>query len=177
MTLFPGGSDCKESACNVGDPVSVCGSGRSPGEGNGNPLQYSCLKNPIDGGTWWARVHRVTKSQTWMSNLLTLYTMHSCVTCEIINWVFFFFQFPSSLFYIFQRVSLSPPWLSLFLGIILFAVILISIYLSLYMYFCFLFLVVHYWCIGTQQISVYQSCSLKLSWTHLLVLIIWRWKL
>ena len=47
---FPGGSDRKESACNVGDPDSVPGLGRSHGEGNGNPLQYSCLENPMDGG-------------------------------------------------------------------------------------------------------------------------------
>ena len=49
---FPGGSDGKESACNVGDPVSVSGLGRSPGERNGNPLQYSCLENPMDRGIW-----------------------------------------------------------------------------------------------------------------------------
>ena len=49
---FPGGSDGKASACNAGDPGSIPGSGRSPGEGNGNPLQYSCLENPMDGGAW-----------------------------------------------------------------------------------------------------------------------------
>ena len=49
---FPGGSDGKVSAYNVGDPGSIPGSGRSPGEGNGNPLQYSCLENPRDGGAW-----------------------------------------------------------------------------------------------------------------------------
>ena len=48
---LPGGSDGKESACNVGDMGSIPGSGRSPGEGNGNPLQYSCLENPMDKGT------------------------------------------------------------------------------------------------------------------------------
>ena len=47
---FPGGSVWKESACNVGDPGSIPGLGRSPEEGNGNPLQYSCLENPMDGG-------------------------------------------------------------------------------------------------------------------------------
>ena len=47
---FPGGSDGKASACNAGDPGSIPGSGRSPGEGNGNPLQHSCLENPTDGG-------------------------------------------------------------------------------------------------------------------------------
>ena len=49
---FPGGSEVKASAWNVGDPGSIPGSGRSPGEGNGNPLQYSCLENPMEGGTW-----------------------------------------------------------------------------------------------------------------------------
>ena len=49
---FPGGSDSKASAYNVGDLGSIPGSGRSPGEGNGNPLHYSCLENPMDGGTW-----------------------------------------------------------------------------------------------------------------------------
>ena len=49
---FPGGSDSKVSAYNAGDPGSIPGSGRSPGEGNGNPLQYSCLENPRDGGAW-----------------------------------------------------------------------------------------------------------------------------
>ena len=51
-TYFPGGSDGKESAYNAGDPGSILGSGRSPGEGNGTPLQYSCLENPMDGGAW-----------------------------------------------------------------------------------------------------------------------------
>ena len=49
---FPGGSDAKVSAYNAGDPGSIPGSGRSPGEGNGNPLQDSCLENPMDGRTW-----------------------------------------------------------------------------------------------------------------------------
>ena len=53
---FPGGSDGKESACDAGDPSSIPGSGRSPGEGNGNPLQYSCLQNPMDRGAWRATV-------------------------------------------------------------------------------------------------------------------------
>ena len=65
---FPGGSEDKVSAYNVGDPGLIPGSGRSPGEGNGNPLQYSCLENPMDGGAWWATVHRVAKGRTWLSN-------------------------------------------------------------------------------------------------------------
>ena len=51
---FPGGSEVKVSAWNVGDPSSIPELGRSPGEGNGNPLQYSCLENSMDGGAWWA---------------------------------------------------------------------------------------------------------------------------
>ena len=65
---FPGGSEVKLSAWNAGDLGSIPGSGRSPGEGNGNPLQY-CLENPMDGGAWWATVHRVTKSRTRLSDL------------------------------------------------------------------------------------------------------------
>ena len=65
---FPGGSEVKESAHNAGDMGSIPGLGRSPGEGNGNPLQYSCLENPMDGGAWWAIVHRVAKSQTRLSD-------------------------------------------------------------------------------------------------------------
>ena len=56
------------SACNAGDPGSIPGLGRSPGEGNGNALQYSCLENPMDRGAWQATVHRVTKSWTRLSN-------------------------------------------------------------------------------------------------------------
>ena len=66
---FPGGLDGKAFACNVGDLGSIPGAGRSPGEENGNPLQYSCLKNPIDRGTCWAIVHGVTKSQTQLKQL------------------------------------------------------------------------------------------------------------
>ena len=61
---FPGGSDSKESVSNVGGP----GSGRSPGEGNGNPLQCSCLENPMDRGAWWATVHGVSKRRTRLSD-------------------------------------------------------------------------------------------------------------
>ena len=58
---FPHISVGKESACNAGDLGSIPGSGQSPGEGNGNPLQYSCLENPMDRGTWRATVHGVTR--------------------------------------------------------------------------------------------------------------------
>ena len=61
---FPGVSDGKESACNAGDPDLIPGLGRSPGEGNGYPIQYSCLENFIDRGAWWATVLGVAKNQT-----------------------------------------------------------------------------------------------------------------
>ena len=60
---FPGGSDDKESVCSAGDLGSIPGSGRSPGEGNGYPLQHSCLENSMDRGAWEATVHGVAKSQ------------------------------------------------------------------------------------------------------------------
>ena len=65
---FPGGSDGKESACNTGDLVSIPGWGRSPGGGHGNPLQYSCLENPMDRKAWWGTVYGVAKSRTQLSN-------------------------------------------------------------------------------------------------------------
>ena len=77
LTLFTwemtsdSGSVCKESTCNAGDTEDedlTPGLGRSPGEGKGNPLQYSCLKNPIDGKVWWAAVQWVTKCWTQLSN-------------------------------------------------------------------------------------------------------------
>ena len=61
---FPGGSEVKVSACNAGDLGLIPGLGRSPGEGNSYPLQYSCLENPMDGGAWWTTVHGVAKSRT-----------------------------------------------------------------------------------------------------------------
>ena len=61
---FPGGSDGKESACSAGDLGLIPGLGRSPGEGNGNPLRYSCLENATDTGAWRATVHEVSKSWT-----------------------------------------------------------------------------------------------------------------
>ena len=67
---FPGGSDGKGSAFSAGDLCLIPGSGRSPGEGNGNPLQYSCLDNPMDRGAWRATVHRVDKSD-WETNTFT----------------------------------------------------------------------------------------------------------
>ena len=66
---FPGGSEVKASACNAGDLGLIPGSGRSPGRGNGNPLQYSCLENSMDGEALWATVHGVAKSLTQLSDL------------------------------------------------------------------------------------------------------------
>ena len=92
---FPGGSDGRKSAWDEGDPGSIPGLGRSPGEGNGNPLQYSCLENPMEGGAWKATVHGVAKSRTRLSDftftfqalpknayhIYTLYTHMSRFSC------------------------------------------------------------------------------------------------
>ena len=65
------------SACNGGDLDSIPGSGRSPGEGNGNPLQYSCLENPMDRGAWWAAVYGVPKSRTQLSEFTFTFTLRN----------------------------------------------------------------------------------------------------
>ena len=77
LRSFPGGSDGKESACNAGDPGLIPRSGRSRGEGNGNPLQYSCLENPMDRGSWQATVHRVTELHT--TRLSHTFTLSLCL--------------------------------------------------------------------------------------------------
>ena len=78
---FLSGSDGKASAYNVGDAGSIPGSGRSPGEGNGNPLQYSCLEYPMDRGSCWATVHGVAKSRTRLSDFTSLLTPKSLAVC------------------------------------------------------------------------------------------------
>ena len=68
MAFFVAHSDCRESACNAGDLGLIPRLGRSLGEGNGNPLQYSCLENPMDKGAWQVVVHGITRSQTQLSD-------------------------------------------------------------------------------------------------------------
>ena len=77
-----GGSDGKASAHNTGDLGSIPRWGRSPGEGNGNPLQYSCLENSMDGGAWWATVHRVAKSWTRFHFHFLSAWMHRLPSCS-----------------------------------------------------------------------------------------------
>ena len=76
---FPGGSDGKKSACNVGDPSLVPELERSTGGGNGNPLQYSCLENPMDRGAWRATVHKVRMSWTQAHNVETKCCEDFCI--------------------------------------------------------------------------------------------------
>ena len=90
---FPGGSEVKASDRNAGDSGSVPGSGSSPGEGNGSPLQYTCLENPMDGGAWWPTVHGVAKSRTRLS-----------------SFTFIFLSFPVCFLFL---TSSHPPFLSL----------------------------------------------------------------
>ena len=74
--LMSGGSDSKASVYNVGDPGSISGSGRFPGEGNDNPLQYSCLENPMDGGAWCRLLSLGSqKSRTRLSDFTFIFTM------------------------------------------------------------------------------------------------------
>ena len=122
---FPSGSGSKVSACSAGNPGSIPGLGRSPGEGNGNPLQYSCLENSMDGGAWWATVHGLQRvGREWARSLLHIYILphipfhsglwqgieYSSLCCEV---------GPSCLSILSIRAytckpqTLSPPFLSL----------------------------------------------------------------
>ena len=93
---FLGGSDGKESARSAGNPGLISGLGRSPGEGNGYPLQYSCLENSMDRGGWQATVHGVTKSQTQLSDFN--FTLDS--------WISFYIN--GLILYILQKLLSSP---------------------------------------------------------------------
>ena len=106
---FTGGLDSKESAYNAGDPGSLPGSGRSSGEGNGNPLQYSCLKNSVDRGIWWTTVHGVTKSRTQLSDFHSLTSYVSWVYFNLISLNFLFKSLPSPtpLFLLFSWKALN----------------------------------------------------------------------
>ena len=74
---FPGSSDGKASAYNAGDLGLILRLGRSPGEGNGTPLQYSCLENSMDGGAWWAAVHGVAESRTRLRDFTFTFHFHA----------------------------------------------------------------------------------------------------
>ena len=80
---IPRGSEVKASANNAGDLGSIPGLGRSLGEGNGNPLQYSCLENLMDGGAWWARVHGVANNQTRLSDFTFTFKLTCGETSEL----------------------------------------------------------------------------------------------
>ena len=85
-------SEVKASTCNAGDLGSIPGLGRCPGEGNGNPLQYSCLENPMDGGAWWATVHGVANSRTQLSDFT--FTLKQSNHTNVIK-ILFYYEFDS----------------------------------------------------------------------------------
>ena len=82
---FPSGLNGKESVCSAGDPSLIPGLGRCPGEGNGNPFQYSCMENPMDRGAWWPTVHGMEKSWTWFEwlthslKIISVLGHYSCI--------------------------------------------------------------------------------------------------
>ena len=87
----PGDSDGKESACSVGDLGSIPGLGRSPGEGDGNPLQYSCLGNPMDGGVWQVTVHGIAEGHTQLHfSLFTLMFSINSFSLSYISYIYIY---------------------------------------------------------------------------------------
>ena len=89
ITTHTGGSEVEASACNAGDLGSIPGSGRSPQEGNGNPLQYSCLENPMDWRAWWATVHGVAKSWTRLCDFTFTFKPLQCLRYCAHYWISF----------------------------------------------------------------------------------------
>ena len=110
---FPGHSVVKNPPANAGYPGLIPGSGRSPGEGNGNLLQYSCLENPVDRGTWWATVHRVAKIWIWLSSWACT---HIYIYIDILIYSLFHILFHCGLLqdieYSFLCYTIGTFWLS-----------------------------------------------------------------
>ena len=139
---FPGGSDGKESACKMGDLGSIPGSGRSPGEENSYPLQYSCLENSMDRSAWWATVHGVAKSWTQLSNFH--FTFFPLVTISL--WVCFSSvnKFICTIFldstYIWYSICLSLSDLPNLVGKSLGPSMLLQMALFYFLYECFVYI-------------------------------------
>ena len=96
------GSDVKESPCNAEDPGSIPGSERNPRGGHGNPLQYSCLENPMDRGAWWGTIHGVPKSWTWLvtNTFIFIIDLQYCVNfCSIAKLVSYTYVLFHIIFY------------------------------------------------------------------------------
>ena len=114
--MFPGGSDGKESAWNVGDPGSIPGSGRSPGGGHGTLLQYFCLENSTDRGAWRATVYKVAKSQTRLraNTYSQVQRPHWLPAYMLVCFWLFFFLKPSTIVHLIQwDIKLCwPPYFS-----------------------------------------------------------------
>ena len=108
---FPGGSKVKASASNAGDPGSIPGLGRSPGGGNGNPLHYSCLENPMDRGAWWAAVHGVIKSRARLSEFTFIFTVRVKVLSLFFVFVFMYYLYVKYYEPQFSSVTQSFPTL------------------------------------------------------------------
>ena len=108
LHIFPGSSDGKASAYNAGDPGSIPGSGRSPGEGNGNPLQCSCLENPMDRGAWWATVQGLTKSRTLHFHIIIcVYILYVHYTYANVYIYVYINMYMYMFVYVYVRVCLS----------------------------------------------------------------------
>ena len=132
MTGFPASSDNKESTCSVGDPGSIPGSWKSPGEWSGNPLQYSCLENPLDRGTCQATVHGVTTSWTRLNDF-TWY-----INNKDLDFFLPFFLFLDWITFQYMAVSLLIyPFISWgTFGFLLFDSYIMLLWIFIYMFLC-----------------------------------------
>ena len=135
---FPGGSEGKESACSVGDLGLNPGSGRSPGKGNGNPLQYSCLENSVDGGAWWATVYGVAES--------------SCSAASFIPPIVSLCISFSPLFHLLSSLPLSP-----FLPSFLFYLPSLFKPFNSCVVIMFCALNFHFWCAAVREVTKSQT--------------------
>ena len=114
---FPGFSDSKESACNANDLSLIPVSGRSPEEGYGNLLQYSCLENSMERGAWRATVHRVVKSQIQLSKTLTLFIYVCVCVCVCIIFIIFWSHYAACRIFVPQR-GIKPVPLQWKIGVL-----------------------------------------------------------
>ena len=181
------GSEVKASASNAGDLGSIPGLGTSPGEGNGNPLQYSCLENPVDGGAWSATVHRVTKSRTRLSDFTLPYLTLPYVPSLPAFWRVFFLFIINGYWILSKALSASIEmiiWL-LFFNLLMWCITLIDLWIlknpcipgiKPTWSFCMIFLMCCWIMIARILLRIFHLCSsVLLACSFFCGIFVWFW--